>query len=885
MDALLQFLRRLLYLVRRQALDHDLADEMAFHREQVEAELRASGVPSHEARDAAVRQFGNATRIREETVDVVRFRIESVWQDARYAVRQLRRTPAFSATAIVVLALGIGATTAIFSAVSPILFAPLPYPEPRAVTMLWEHRPDGSQAFANFADYRGLVESSRSFEAIAAFKAWQPTMTGPDEPERLEGQRVSAPYLRVLGIRPAIGRDFADAEDVFRGANVVIFSDKLWRRRFGGNPAILGQPVRLDDEWFTVVGVMPPTFENAVAPDVELWAPLQYNAALPPNSREWGHHLRMIGRLRAGLSREQARSEIDRVMPNFMRAHASGYDEAGGIPPGFLANSLQDDLTRGVRPALLALLGAAVLVLLIACVNVTNLLLARGARRRGELSIRAALGASGPRIARQLTTECLMLALGGGAVGLLIARFGVRALVALSPADLPRLHAIRLDYTVFVFAALVTSMTGLLVGLVPALYASRTDAHEGLQGTSRRTARSSHWTRRALVAAEVGVALVLLVSAGLLLGSMGRLFAIDPGFDASHVLTLQVQESGQRYRRDADRLRFFDLALERVREVPGVISAGFTSQLPLSGDQEVYGMMFEAENTNSEAFFKYNVTPGYFETMRIPLVAGRLLNDGDMRPDSPRVVVINESFARRKLPGQNAIGRRVCLRCGLGQDGSPWSTVVGVVGDVRQLSLELTTENAVYLPSSRWYWAETTMSLVVRTRGDATSLVPAIRRAVWSVDKDQAIVRVATMQQLVTASQAQRRFAMIIFEAFALVAVILAATGLYGVVAGSVTERTRELGLRSALGATPPAILLLVVGEAVWLTLAGVAAGILGAVAASRALISLLFGISRLDPATYLETSALLVGISIVACWLPAWRAAHVDPAITLRAE
>jgi putative ABC transport system permease protein len=420
---------------------------------------------------------------------------------------------------------------------------------------------------------------------------------------------------------------------------------------------------------------------------------------------------------------------------------------------------------------------------------------------------------------------------------------------------------------------------------VPALYASQVDPHEGLQQSSHRTAGSHQRTRRALVAAEVGVALVLLVNAGLLLGSMRRLFAVDSGFDGSHVVTVQIQESGQRYRKDPDRLRFFDQALERVRQVPGVISAGFTSQLPLSGDQDVYGMTFEADNNNSETFFKYNVTPGYLETMRIPLVAGRLLNERDMLPDSPRAVVINESFVKRKLPGQNPIGRLVCLRCGLGQDGSPWSTIVGVVGDVRQLSLELNSEDAVYVPSSRWYWAETTMSLVVRTRGEAASLVPAIRSAIWSVDKDQPIGRTATMQTLVTASQAQRRFAMIIIEAFALVALLLAAIGLYGVLAGSVTERRREIGVRVALGATPAMILRLVVRQGLGLTLVGVAGGILGAIAASRALISLLFATSRLDPTTYLEASALLVAISIIACWLPAWRAAHVDPAITLRAE
>jgi len=818
-------------------------------------------------------------------LDVVHFRFETVWQDARYAARQLLKTPAFSATAVVVLALGIGATAAIFSAINPILFAPLPYPQPASVVMLWEHRPDGGQAFTNFADYRGFVESTRSFEEVAALKAWQPTMTGSSEPERLEGQRVSAPYLRVLGIQPAIGRDFTDAEDVFHGPNVVILSDKLWRRRFAANPAIVGQAVKLDDELFTVVGVMPADFENLVAPEAELWAPLQYNAALPPNSRDWGHHLRIIGRLRDGVSRAQARAEVDVAMQNFMHAHASGYDEAGGVPPGFLVNSLQDDLTRGVRPALLALLGAVVLVLIIACVNVTNLLLARAAQRRGEMALRAALGASGTRIARQLTTESLLLALVGGTVGIVIAGLGVRALIAVSPADLPRLTAIRLDGVVFLVAGLMTSLTGLLVGLVPALYASRTDSHEGLQGSSRRTVRTHLWTRRVLVAAEVSITLVLLVSAGLLVGSMRRLFAVDPGFDASHVVTVQIQESGQRYRKDADRLRFFDEALERVRQIPGVVSAGFTSQLPLSGESDVYGMMFEGETNNSEAFFRYNVTSGYFETMRIPLVAGRLLNEQDMLPDSPRVVVINESFAKRKLPGQNPIGRRVCLRCGLGKDGSPWATIVGVVGDVRQLSLELKSEDAVYIPSSRWYWAETTMSLVVRARGDAASLVPAIRSAVWAIDKDQPIVRVATMQALVTASQAQRRFAMIILETFALVALVLAATGLYGVLAGSVTERTREIGVRAALGATPTTIVRLVVGQGVWLTLAGIAGGMLGAVAASRALISLLFGISPLDPATYLETSALLVGISIIACSLPAWRAARVDPAITLRAE
>ena len=879
--------RRLRVLAGREQFDRDLQEEMRLHQEYRAREYASQGADQQEAELAARRRFGNATLLREEGRDAWGWRwLEDFFQDIRYGARQLASRPGFAVIAVLTLALGIGATTTIFSAVNPILFEPLPYPHPRSVVMLWERDKNGRQSLINFADYRGVTENSRSFEAVAAMRAWQPTMTGPDEPERLEGQLVSAPYLLVLGIQPALGRNFSDAEDISHGPNVVILSDKLWRRRFNANGAIVGRQIKLDDDLYTVIGVMPHDFENVTAPEAEIWAPLQYNATLPPNSREWGHHLRMVGRMKDGVNLQQASSELDIVMPNFEHAHASGYDEAGGIPAGYSVDSLQDDLTRDVRPALLALLGAVVLVLIIACVNVTNLLLARGAQRRGELAVRAALGASGFRLARQLTAESLLLALLGGAGGILLAKLGVAIVIALSPTDLPRQGAIRLDATAFAFALFVAGMVGLLVGLVPGAYASRTDPHDGLQQTSLRTIGGHQWTRRGLVMAEVAVALVLLVGAGLLVNSLKRLFSVDAGFDASNVITMQVQESGRRYRKDEDRRRFFEEAVRRVREVPGVLSAGFTNQLPLSGDQDVYGMQFETDdNPNAEAGFRYAVTAGYFEAMRIPLVAGRYLTEQDMAQDAPRVVVINESFARRKLPGVNPIGRRVCVRCGLGGDGSPWSTIVGVVGDVRQLSLELKPVDAVYIPFSRWYWGDQLMTLVVRTRGDAASLTPALRSAIWAVDKDQPVVRIATMQTLVTASQAQRRFAMIIFEAFALVALMLAAIGLYGVLSGSVTERTREIGVRTALGATRLDILALVLRQGMTMTIVGVVFGLAGAFAATRALVSLLFGVTRLDPITYAGVVVILLGISAVACWLPARRATRIDPMVALRYE
>ena len=800
--------------------------------------------------------------------------MNTLWQDLRYGFRMLLKRPGFAAVAVFTLALGIGASTAIFSAVNPILFESLPYPHADRLAVILEQGRDGSRSAGTFGMYRGLVERNRSFEALAVYKPWQPTLTGADQPERFEGQRVSASYFNVLGVSPAQGRNFQASDDQLNGPNAAIISDALWRRRFGGDRTIIGRQVTLDDKLFTIIGVMPSGFENVLSPAADLWAPLQYDMSL---GTAWGHHLHTAGRLRSGVSADQATREVDELGHAVLREQ---HPETYRSDVKFIAVSLQDEVTRGVKPTLLAVLGAVILVLLIACVNVTNLLLVRGSQRRGEFGVRAALGAGRMRTIRQLLTESLLLAVLGGALGMVVAELGVRALVALSPPGLPRVGAIRVAGPVFIFALVITTVVGLVVGLVPALHVSRSDLRTGLQQSSQRTTGGRQWTRRALVVAEVALALVLLVSAGLLLRSLDGLFAISPGFDASHLLTMQVQTSGRRFNKVAND-RFFVQALEAVRRVPGVTGAVFTSQLPLSSDDDEYGARFEGDDSKTGYnVFRYAVSPGYFETIGIPLSRGRLLNEHDI-DGAPPALLISESLAKRKFPNQDPIGQRVHI----GPTNRPWFTIVGVVGDVKQVSLAGGQSDAVYTTPTQWYFPDNAMSLLVRIRGDATSRAPALRNAIWSVDKDQPVLRVATMDDLLAASAAERRFALILFEAFGLVALVLAASGLYGVLSGSVTERTREIGVRLALGASRHNILTLVIRQGMTLTVLGVAIGLIGALAATRALVTLLFGISRFDPITYFGVIVLLAGVSVIACWIPAWRAARVDPLVALRYE
>ena len=801
--------------------------------------------------------------------------MDSMIKDIRFAIRNLLKHPGFTLIAVLTLAMGIGATTAIFSAVEPVLLAPLPYPSANRIMTVWYAGADGSRIEQAFGTYRELAQRSQSFDSVAVMKPWQPHMIGTSEPERLIGQRVSASYFRVLGVKPALGRDFDANDDLLHGPNVVVISNELWLRRFAGDKTIVGRQLTLDDNLFDIIGVMPRDFENVMAPSAELWSPLQYDMSL---GTAWGHHLRMVGRLRSNLGVEQVRHELDTI------AH-SPVSEFPRVPwasagKGFIVNPLRDDVTAGVKPALLAIFGAVTLLLGIASINVTNLLLARGAQRRGEFAVRAALGAGRTRLVRQMLTESLLLALLGGATGMSLADLGVRALVALSPPGLPRVNAIAVNTTVLGFTFGITAVIGLIVGLMPAVYASRNDLHTTLQRSSLRTAGGQNLARRGLVVVEVALALVLLVGAGLLMRSLQHLFAISPGFDTAGMLTMQVQTSGRRFDQVTND-HFFAQALEAVRRTPGVTAAAFTSQLPLSGDDDEYGARFEGDDLNvGYNVFRYAVSPGYFETIGVPLRRGRLLNEHDIA-DAPLVVLISESLAKRKFGDHDPIGQRVHV----GPTDRPWYTVVGVVGDVKQISLAANQPDAVYIPTTQSWSVEGAQSLVVRARGDAAGLTPAIKQAIWSVDKDQPIVRIATMDALLAASTGERRFALILFEIFGLVALALAATGIYGVLAGSVAERTREIGIRLALGAQRSDVLRLMLRQGFMLTLSGVGFGLLAAWAMTRLLIKLLYGVTPTDPLTFGGVALLLVTVALVACFIPARRATKVDPLVALRYE
>jgi len=874
-------------LVRRADADREVADEVQHYLEQATAAHLARGVSPAEARRAAQLELGNATVVQEQ---VRAYGWENVvgttGADLRYAWRQLRRSPGFTVVAVLTLALGIGAATAVFSAVNPILFQPLPFPHADRLLMISDVLADGSPQDVTYGTYREVAARDHAFEALAVADQWQPALMGTSEPERLHGQLVSADFFRVLGVAPAVGRGFDTADDQPEAPRVAIVTDGLARRRLGGAGAIVGRPITLEGDPYTVIGVMPPGFDNVLAPGAEVWAPRRYRATASFESAEWGHHMRMVGRIRSGSTADQAVRDLEAIA----RAPIAEFPRPpwADLKQGLGVHSLQTDVVRGAKPALLAILGAVLLVLVIACVNVTHLLLARGARRRGELAMRAALGAARPRLIRQLLTESLLLAGLGGAAGIEVALLGVRALVGLAPAGLPRASAIRLDGPAFVFALALTALIGLAVGLVPGLGASRENLHAGLQQGTRRAAGGHGAMRSTLVVAEVALALVLLVAAGLLLRSLERLFAVAPGFAPSQVLTMQVQAAGRAYSPDSARMQYFARALEAVRAVPGVRAAALTSQLPLSGDLDAYGIVFESiprdkENDYGSAL-RYAVTPGYVETMGIPLRRGRLLDEHDAT-GGPEAILLNESLARRLFPGRDPIGQRVRLGPEIGSPDRPWDVVVGVVGDVKQQSLAQDAPDAFYVPMSRWLWVDNVQSLVVRTKGDAAALAPAVMRAVWSVNRDQPIARVATMTAMVERSASQLRFALTVFEAFALAALALAAIGVYGVLSGSVAERTREIGIRSALGASRGGIVSLILRQGLKLTGLGLLAGLAGALAASSAIRTLLFGTSRLDPMTYLMVIVVLVGVSALASSVPAWRAARVDPSITLRAE
>jgi len=800
--------------------------------------------------------------------------------DLRFALRLLARNPGFTSLALLTLALGIGATTAIFSAVYPIIMQPLPYPHADRVHMIYEReKKDGQTSYLGYSTFADLARDSKSFASMAAMGQGNVTLTGGDQPVQLETQRVSPAYFDVLGVHAAIGRTFRAEDDVQNTPRVVILSDGLWRSRFGADTSVVGKTITLSDVPFIVIGVMPRGFENVLAPGAQGWTPLRYLVTDPWGCRDC-RHLRVVGRLKDGVTDAAAAREMDVIFGRIVHDYPDKYSSIGLVMP-----TVQADVSHAARPVLFALLGAVALVLLIACANVTNLLLARAALRQGELSVRAALGAARGRVIRQLVTESLLLAALGGGAGVLVAIGGVRALVALSPAGLPRTAAIHVNTPVLLFALALVAVVGIGFGLVPALHATRADLHNGVKQGMRRVGGASRITRASLVVSEVALAIVLLVGSGLLLRSMARVFAINPGFEPAHVLTMQVNAGGARLANDTAVRAYYDRVLAAVRSVPGVEAAALTNQLPMSGDYDGQGVHIEAHPAANPADdpspFRYSVSPGYFETMRIPLIRGRLINEHD-RADSPLIALVNESFAKKYWPGADPIGQRVSM---MDPVKGPWLEVVGVVADVQQLSLSSDKHDGIYAPETQWQYADRGMSLVVRTKGNPAALADATRGAVWSVEKDQPIERVATAAQLVSQSEAQRRFALVLFEVFAAAAFVLAVAGIYGVLAGTVTERLREIGVRAALGASRGDILAMIVRQGLGLTAVGAGIGIVAALGLSRLLTSLLFGVSALDPATYIAVTAVLGVVALGACLVPALRAARVDPIATLRAE
>jgi putative ABC transport system permease protein len=885
-------MHRIANLFRRERIDEEIEAELRAHIEMRTEENIAAGMTPEAARRDARMRFGNVTAIEERVAERdVNLDLEGVWRDVRYAARQLRRSPGFAVTAIVILALGIGASTAIFSAVDPILFEPLPYSHAGRIVTIWDAY-QGQRIETTFGTFRELKARSRSLEELATFEPWQPVLTGEQTPERLDGQSVSTEFFHVLGVAPAVGRDFEAEDNTPNGPRVVILSDRFWHRQFGASRVTVGQTVRLDDDLYTVIGVMPRGFEDTLDSGANVWTAMQYDSTRLGDftTMAWGHHFRLAGRLRAGAGIDEARREVAGIA----RSPEKEFPRPrwASLRDGLIVDGLQQDMVRGVRPALLAVMGAVGLLLIIACVNVTNLLLARGALRQGEFAMRAALGATKKRLVRQSITESLLLALMGGALGLAVAAAGLRILVALSPPGLPRVDAMALNGPVFVFALAMSALAGVAAGLLPALETRRAHLQAGLRQTVRTASRAGQKTRNALVVAEVTLALMLLVTAGLLLRSMQRLLNVDAGFNAANVLTLQVQTAGHKFDNlasnpgggNAMRRGFFDQALDEVRKVPGVTAAGYSSLLPLSGDPywiAVYGSHFEQDPPAAgHNVFRYAVSPGFFQAMQIPLLRGRSIDERDTA-EAPFVALISASLAKQEFGNGDPLGKRLHV----GPTEYPWFTVVGVVGDVRQSSLALDDADAVYLPESQTWFADDAVSYAVRTRGDAAAMAGAVRNAIWRADKDQPVVRVATMSRLEDLSVAERRFVLILFEAFALVALALAGTGIYGILANSVAERTREIGVRAALGAARADLVALVLRRGLALTAVGVVLGLGGAAVASRAVASLLYGTSPLDPATYGAVAVLLLAIAAVACVAPARRAANVDPMEALRSE
>ena len=889
MNTVRQLWRRLLSLTRRGKLEREMEDEMRFHLEmQIEQNLEA-GMSPEEARQAARRQFGNQTWLKETSREMWSLNsIETLIQDLRYGARMLMKSPGFTFVALLTLALGIGANTAIFSVVNGVLLRALPYYEPERLVMVWADRPilqaqvglpDFPVTVADFVDWRN---QNQVFEQMATLQARRMNLTGGGEPESVVGLRASASLFPLLGARFAVGRAFRPEEDRAGADRVVVISHGLWQQRYGADPKLIGQKITLNDEAYTVIGVTAPDFQFPRRgevpaylgfPKVDLYLPIAFTPERM-NDR-LNNYLTVIARLKPGVSVQQASAEMNAIARRLTEQYP-----VTNTDKGVRLATLHQQAVGKARTALLVLLGAVGFVLLIACANVANLLLARATGRQKEMAIRAAIGASRWRIVRQLGAESLLLAISGGAGGLLLAWWGIKLLLAIAPDNLPRAHDIRLDTRVAGFTLFVSLLTGIVFGLLPALQASKINLGATLKEGGRDAAGLLRRRLRGLlIVGEVALAFVLLIGAGLLIRSFARLTEVDPGLDPRGVLTMDIMLPFAKYK-DGRSVAFFQQTLERVRVLPGVEAAATVSPLPLSGAHGSGGFAIEGRPSPTEQTFNAGfrtISPDFFKTFRVPLIKGRLIAESD-GAKAPPVVVVNESLARNYFANEDPLDKRITL---LGDTRT--RVIVGVVGDVKHSALDEEAKPEMYFPMAQF--PPIFMSLAVRASTDPKQMVAAVRGQVWAVDKDQPISNIETMERLMAKSVAPRRFNLLLLGVFALVGLALASVGLYGVMSYTVTQRTREIGVRMALGAQTGDVLRLFIGEGMKLALIGALLGLGGALALTRLLKTLLFGVSATDPLTFIVIAALLIIVALLACWIPARRAASVDPLVSLRVE
>ena len=807
--------------------------------------------------------------------------MDSILSDLKGALRALLRRPAFSTIVVLTLALGLGANTAIFSVVNAVLLRPLPYADPARLTMIWESVPakDRDHNVVSPADFLDWQRQSSAFESMAAGVDWHGSLTGDGEPEEVPLGYVTASFFPTLGVRPAIGRTFTAAEDLPKGPNVVVLGDALWRRRFGADRGIVGRTVIINGKAAEVIGVMPRGFRldgTGAEREAQMWAPLGLDPAVDYR-KEGGRYLFTVARLKPGVTLDRANLEIRTIAARIAQEHTE-FNE------GWSAHvvSLDDQIVGGVRRALLVLGGVVGFVLLIACANVANLQLAQAASRQREIAVRSALGASAWRLARQLLAESVVLALAGGALGLLLAYWGTAALTAIAPTAVPRMRDVTVDGQALAFTTVLSLFAGLLFGVLPALHVARGDLQDTLKSGGRGAAGGRERVRAGLVVSQVALSLVLLVGAGLMLKSFTRLQRVSPGFDAGHVLTAKLSLPSARYKEDARQVAFFQEAIGRVAALPGVRAAGAVNWLPFTGiasatDFWIDGRPLPKPGEGLVTQVR-SVDAGYFKAMGIPLRRGATFT-GQEKSDAPKSVVVSEALAREYFPGEDPIGRRVFM---------PWgdtlvAQIVGVVGDVKHAGLDSITPPTMYWAMPQF--PSNFMTLVMRTDGDPMRLAASVRSTIWSLDADLPVADVKPMEVYLGDSVARRRFNATLLGSFAGLALLLAAVGLYGVVSYSVTQHTREFGIRMALGATAARVQRGVLRQSLLLAAAGVVTGLVGALALTRLLGGLLYDVSATDPTVFVGIALLLTLVAVVASYLPARRATRVDPMEALRYE